>query len=227
MNKMIKILLSVMIVSLSALIIPLEGHSENIEIESVTVKLVATEHTENNANEFVEEGSISINFEIDEVIDEMNQKMAEIDAIEDKKEWFIAYKNIIDEYSYIIDPPETIYDYFCSKELDLLFRVVQAEIGDRYTFEQKVNVANVIFNRLDHERFPDTLLEILTPDQFSTISSGSYEKVEVSDVTILACEYAFQFKDTTGGCLFFDSNGVLKYEYVYNDGAHNFYKLRE
>lgn len=58
MNKMIKILLSVMIVSLSALIIPLEGHSENIEIESVTVKLVATEHTENNANEFVEEGSI-------------------------------------------------------------------------------------------------------------------------------------------------------------------------
>lgn len=157
----------------------------------------------------------------------MNQKMAEIDAIEDKKEWFIAYKNIIDEYSYIIDPPETIYDYFCSKELDLLFRVVQAEIGDRYTFEQKVNVANVIFNRLDHERFPDTLLEILAPDQFSTISSGSYEKVEVSDVTILACEYAFQFKDTTGGCLFFDSNGVLKYEYVYNDGAHNFYKLRE
>ena len=227
MNKIIKILLSVMIVSLSALIIPLEGHSENIEIESVTVKNIATKHTENNANEFVEEGSISINFEIDAAIEEMNQKMTEIESVEDKEEWFIAYKNIIDEYSYIMDPPETIYDYFCSKELDLLFRVVQAEIGDRYTFEQKVNVANVIFNRLDHERFPDTLLEILTPDQFSTISSGSYEKVEISDVTILACEYAFQFEDTTGGCLFFDSNGILKYEYVYNDGAHNFYKLRE
>lgn len=227
MNKMNKILLSVMIVSLSALIIPLEGHSENIEIESATVKLVETKHTENNANEFVDEGSISINFEIDAAIEEMNQKMTEIQSIEDKEKWFIAYKNIIAEYSYIIDPPETIYDYFCSDELDLLFRVVQAEIGDKYSFEQKVNVANVIFNRLDHERFPDTLLEILTPDQFSTISSGSYEKVEVSDVTILACEYAFQFEDTTGGCLFFDSNGVLKYEYVYNDGAHNFYKLRE
>lgn len=166
-------------------------------------------------------------FEIDNTIEEMNYKMAEIESISDKKEWFISYKDIIDEYSYIINQPETIYDNFSEEELDLLFRVVQAEIGDEYSFEQKCNVASVIFNRLGHERFPDALLDILTPDQFSTISSGSYEKVEVSDVTILACEYAFQFEDTTGGCLFFDSNGALKYEYVYNDGAHNFYKLKE
>lgn len=168
-----------------------------------------------------------LKFEIDNTIEEMNYKMAEIESISDKKEWFISYKDIIDEYSYIINQPETIYDNFSEEELDLLFRVVQAEIGDEYSFEQKCNVASVIFNRLGHERFPDALLDILTPDQFSTISSGSYEKVEVSDVTILACEYAFQFEDTTGGCLFFDSNGALKYEYVYNDGAHNFYKLKE
>lgn len=224
MNKMIKILLSVMIVYLSALIVPLGRHTEDIEIESVTVQLATkTKHMENIL--LVEE--VPINFEINTAIEEMNQKMSDIESIEDRKEWFIAYKNIIEEYLAIIDPPETIYDYFCSEELDLLFHVVQAEIGDRYSFEQKVNVANVIFNRLNHERFPDTLLEILTPDQFSTISSGSYENVEVSDTTILACEYAFLFDDTTGGCLFFDSNGALKYEYVYNDGAHNFYKLKE
>ena len=103
----------------------------------------------------------TINFEIDKAIEEMNQKMMEIEFITDKKEWFIAYKNIVDEYSYIIDPPETIYDCFTEEELDLLFHVVQAEIGDEYSFAPKVNVASVIFNRLEHERFPNTLSEIL------------------------------------------------------------------
>lgn len=226
MNRKTKILLSVMIVSLSALVVPLEGHSENVKTEPVAVQTMA-KIARTNAENFIEEQSVTINFEIDKAIEEMNQKIMEIESITDKKEWFIAYKNIIDEYSYIIDPPETIYDYFCSEELDLLFRVVQAEIGDEHSFEQKVNVANVIFNKLDHERFPDTLLEILIPNQFSTISSGRYKKVEISEETILVCEYAFMIEDATNGCLFFDSNNTLNYQFVFNDGAHNFYKYQE
>lgn len=169
----------------------------------------------------------SLKFEIDTAIEEMNQKLAEIEFIEDKKEWFIAYKNIIDDYSYIIDPPETIYDYFSEEELDLLFHVVQAEVGDEYPFESKVNVANVIFNRFYHERFPDTLSDILVFDQFSPIADGRYKEVEVTEDTILACEYAFTMEDTTDGCLFFDSNNTLNYQFVFNDSAHNFYKYRE
>lgn len=226
MNRKIKIMLSVVIVSLSALVVPLKRHSKNIKTESVAVQ-VAAKPTEINIENFIEEQPVSINFEIDKAIEEMNQKMAEIESIEDKKEWFISYKNIIDEYSYIIDPPETIYDCFTEKELDLLFRVVQAEVGDEYSFEQKVNVASVIFNRLEHEKFPDTLLEILVCDQFSPIADGRYKKVEVSENTILACEYTFMIEDTTNGCLFFDSNNTLKYQFVFNDSAHNFYKYRE
>ncbi len=228
MNIKTKILLSAMIVSLSALVVPLEGHSENIKTEPVAVQTIAVESTEININEDVKELPVSINFEIDNAIEEMNQKMAEIESIEDKKEWFIAYKSIIDEYSYIIDPPETIYEYFTEEELDLLFHVVQAEIGDeRYSFEQKANVASVIFNRLYHEKFPDALSEILVYDQFSPISNGRYKEVEVSEDTILACEYAFEIEDATDGCLFFDSNNALNYQFVFDDGAHNFYKYRE
>ena len=95
MNKVIKILLSIVIVSLSALVVPLKGHSENIKTESVEVKTIAVEPTEININEDVKELPVSINFEIDTAIEEMNQKMAEIESIEDKKEWFIAYKSII------------------------------------------------------------------------------------------------------------------------------------
>ena len=112
------------------------------------------------------------------------------------------------------------------QELDLLFRVVQAEIGN-YSFKQKVNVANVILNRVDHERFGESLSEVLIPSQFSTISNGRINKVKVSEDTILACEYAFLFADTTNGALFFDSDGSLKYPKIYNDEAHNFYTLKE
>lgn len=225
MNKVIKILLLVVIVSLSALIVPLKGHSENIKTEPVAVNAVKS--TEIDLENYILEQPVSINFEIDNVIEEMNQRMIEIESILDKKEWFIAYKDIIDEYSYIMNQPETIYDYFSEEELELLFRVVQAEIGDEYSFEQKCNVASVIFNRLEHDRFPDTLLKILIPSQFSTISNGSYKNVNISENTILACEYAFMIEDTADGCLFFDSNNALNYQFVFNDGAHNFYRYKE
>ena len=222
---MIKTLLSVMIVSLSVLLVPLKGYGENIETDPVAVH-VTVKSTEENTENFIKEQSESINFEIDKSIEEMNQKMMEIESITDNKEWFISYKSIIDEYSHIIDPPETIYDYFTEEELYLLFHVVQAEVGDEYSFEQKVNVANVIFNRLEHDKFPDTLSEILVYDQFSPIADGRYKKVEVSEDTIMVCEYAFQVEDTTDGCLFFDSNNALNYKFVMNDGAHNFYKYK-
>lgn len=226
MNIKTKILLSVVIVSLSALVVPLEGHSENSKTESVAVQETAI-FTGISAENFVIEQPVSINFEIDNAIEEMNYEMTEIETITDKKEWFIAYKSIIEEYSYIIDPPETIYDYFSEEELDLLFHVVQAEVGDEYSFESKVNVANVIFNRFYHERFPNTLSDILVCDQFSPIADGRYREVEITEDTILACEYAFMLEDTTDGCLFFDSNNTLSYQFVFDDEAHNFYKYRE
>ena len=44
----------------------------------------------------------------------------EINSISDKKEWFIAYKVIVDKYSYILDRPETIYDYYTDEIYQLI-----------------------------------------------------------------------------------------------------------
>lgn len=168
---------------------------------------------------------------IEIAIQEMQTKMDEINNIEDELEWFLAYKSIVNEYKDILDPPETIYDYFTYDELDLLFRVVQAEVGDEWEFIHKTNVANVIFNRLYSEerdfKEQDTLSKVLVADQFCTIRSGRYKKVEVSEMTILACEYAFEIVDTTNGCLFFDNNGAQKDDYIFtfHDGAHYLYRL--
>ncbi len=165
---------------------------------------------------------------IEEAVESMNREIDSISNIKnsDKELWFIEYKNIINKYSYILDPPESIYDYFTKDELNIFFSVVQAEVGDEYTFEQKCNVANVILNRIYHYQFEDNMFDVLTPSQFETVNNGRYKTVDVSYETVLACEYAFMFEDTTDGALFFDSNNVLKYEFIMNDGAHNFYKLR-
>ena len=192
---------------------------------------ISVQENIDTTNEIIKETELSeiekLNNEVDAAIENMNVEMAEIESIENKKEWFIAYKEIVDRYSYILDPPEGIYDYYTDEELDMFFRVVQAEIGDEYTFEQKCNVASVILNRIEHYKFADEMLEILTPQQFETVKNGSYKNVKVSEDTILACEYVFMIEDTTDGCLFFDSNKALNYEFVFNDGTHNFYKLKQ
>lgn len=217
-KRIVKILLSSLMVSLSAPILPTTcektGHDSYIYLPKEEVIDV----------DEIDDKYIDINKKIKLAIENINKKLEEINNIENLKDWFAAYKCLIEDYSYILDSPETIYDYYTDEELTLLFRVVQAEVGDEYTFEQKVNVVSVIFNRIEHEDFPNEMLDILAKDQFQPISDGRYKEIEVSNETVLACEYSFMFRDTTNGCLFFDSNGKLKYEFIYSDGAHNFYK---
>lgn len=223
-SKLIKLILSLMMVSLYSFITPIKGNivgKDEIQKRNKIQKVI------NDIQPCIKsDGSLKeLVFNSELVWRELEQKRNSINTVPDKKTWFLEYKDFIEEYKNLLEPTETIYDYFTQDELNLLFCVVQAEIGDEYSFEQKVNVASVIFNRLNHNRFPDTLGEILVEDQFSTISNGRYRNVEVTDNTILACEYAFSIGDTTEGCLFFDSNNALKYKFSFNDGAHNFYLL--
>lgn len=216
MKRLVALLILIFMVFSSTLPFLIKNDSDNIEIEEITLE---------SEPQIIVIKIIKSDVEI--ATENAQKELEEINNISDKKEWFVAYKNIIDKYSYILDPPETIYDYYTDEELDMFFRVVQAEIGDEYTFEQKCNVASVILNRIDHYKFSDEMLEILTPQQFETVKNGSYKNVKVSEDTILACEYAFEIEDTTGGCLFFDSNNTLNYEFVFNDGVHNYYKLEQ
>lgn len=187
-----------------------------------------TDTEEYNANiEISDMNYVSESLYQDILIDEYNKKIQEINAT-NKLDWFIEYKQINQEYSCVCDNT-SIYDEYTQEELDLLFRVVQAEIGD-YSFEQKCNVVSVIFNRIEYNKqkpheFSNSLGGILVPNQFSTISNGRIYSVVVDEDTVLACEYVYLFGDTANGALFFDSNGALEssYKKIFNDGAHNFY----
>ena len=69
----------------------------------------------------------------------------------------------------------TIYDVFTTAELELIFRVVEAETyGNHY--EEHLHVANVIFNRLrgvGNSYWGKNITEVLTsPHQFMVVTNG-------------------------------------------------------
>lgn len=170
---------------------------------------------------------------IEPICEELTRKatyLYEVEKLEattsSKEDWFVEYKKLQEEYSDVAEKHSTIYDNFSKKEIDLLFRVVQAEIG-HHSFNQICNVVSVIFNRVEDGRFGYSLSGVLNPSQFSTIGSGAIYKYNVSERVKLACEYVYIFGDTTGGALFFHSNeksdSFSGYTYKFSDGAHHFY----
>lgn len=158
----------------------------------------------------------------------MNQAIKNIGGITDKEEWFISYKDILTTYSDYIEV-QTIYDVFSVSEIETFSRIVESEVtgGD---FISKVNVANVILNRVKSEQFPNTINEVVFQEcQFSPVIDGRFYSVEVSESTILAIEYAYMFEDTTNGALYFESGNNFVHmayaEYLFTDNVgHHFYK---
>ena len=164
-----------------------------------------------------------------ELADEAKQYMDlvnELETVTDKYAWYMEFEELMSNCN---DPMESIYDYYSDEELILLFRVVEAEVGDLGGFDERCNVASVIFNRLSEWHPDGNLFDVLTKKQFSTISNGRYQKVEVSEETIAACEFVFRFGDTTNGALFFESGSNNVHDayatYIFRDAAgHKFYK---
>ncbi len=131
----------------------------------------------------------------------MQTEMAEIESITDKKEWFLAYKDIVFKYAEWTDPPETVFDYFTEDEVRLICQMVETETYDQ-PFEAKCNTASVAFNRIERGgEFGNSVKEVITkPNQFV------YGRENLTEDTILAVQYAFEIQDTTDGCVGFRSD---------------------
>ena len=153
----------------------------------------------------------------------MQQELSEIESIEDREEWFLAYKDIIYKYYKWFGAPETVFDAYTQDELTMIFRTVETECYDS-DFISKCNVASVIFNRIESGDFGDTIGEVITsPNQFA------YGRECVTKSTILSVMYVYEMGDTTDGCVAFRSDQCptkwRMWEYVFTDDAgHNFYK---
>lgn len=191
-----------------------EFSEENMQVLSCNeTSSFALENAESEPTEFV--------------IQEAQRKMYDISTIENEEQWFIAYKKIIDEFRYVIDPPLTIYDYFTDEEIYLIQRAVETECYDQ-DFISKCNVANIIINRLEiGGEFGNTIEEVITKE-----NQFAYWRKDITESTVLAVEYAYQIEDTTNGCIAFRSGELpkewLKWVLVFvDDAGHGFYKFKE
>ena len=94
-----------------------------------------------------------------------------------------------------------------AQSYEVLCRIVQAEAGCEDMIG-KILVANVVLNRVEDERFPDTVPEVVfqysgDTAQFSPVSSGSYYRVQITQETREAVNRALAGEDYSEGALYF------------------------
>lgn len=156
---------------------------------------------------------------------ELINQVEELNQIEDTLSWFKKYKELKEEFSQVLEEESEhnqITDEYSTDEIRYIERMVQTETNG-CSFEAHVNVANVVFNRIDHDKFPDNPIGVVTsPSQFC------YGRTKITESVKLAVEYAYMFPDTTQGALFFKSGKKTKTfcgrSLIFEDDAgHYFY----
>lgn len=102
-------------------------------------------------------------------------------------------------------------------EGELLARVVEAEAGNQGITGKRLVVA-VIYNRVESEKFPNTVYEVLTsPHQFSTVWNGQVEKMEITPETLFAIEIERAHRSDNEILYFNNGKCSGKFAYKYKD----------
>ena len=155
------------------------------------------------------------------------EMMVELERLErgtlDPEEYYAGTVAIYEKYAEYFGMPTTIYDVYTEEEIRYLCQMVETETHGA-DLESKMDVANVVFNRIEDPRFPNDVISVITaPNQFA------YFNTNITETSERAVEYAFMFPDTTNGALAFHSgpksDTFWGYEYIFTDSvSHHFYK---
>ena len=123
-------------------------------------------------------------------------------------------------------------------DMEVLLRIVESEAGNEDE-EGKLLVANVVLNRVNNEKFPPTVTEVVFQQengvaQFSPISNGKFYQVEVSEETYEAVSRALMGEDISKGALYFAARKYANSEkmkwfdenltFLLEHGGHEFFK---
>lgn len=98
-------------------------------------------------------------------------------------------------------------------DLDLLSRLITVEAGGE-AYEVQVAVGAVVMNRVESNRFPDTLADVIfARGQFPPATNGLMDRRAATPSAVRAAGEALAGADPTSGCLYFTSarsgGGVL------------------
>lgn len=123
----------------------------------------------------------------------------------------------------------------CSQsDYQVLLKIVQAEAGI-CDAKGRILVANVIMNRVRDKQFPNTVTEVVYQSgQFSPVSDGRINQVEVTDLTVECVNRALAGEDYSQGALYFMNRGRSqtraigffdsKLTYLFTHDGHEFFK---
>lgn len=123
----------------------------------------------------------------------------------------------------MIEEQESILTEIYYGELELVALLVQAEAGNQDELGKRY-VADVVFNRVDSDNFPDTIEEVVyqnNPTQFSVTSNGALEKAGYTiteDVFNIVLEEAE--KRTNSEIIYFRTN-------KYHSSGHKAFKHQD
>lgn len=124
-----------------------------------------------------------------------------------------------------------------AQDYDSLLRIVEAEAGGEDE-DGKLLVANVVLNRVNSEKFPDTVTEVIMQRedgvaQFSPTVDGRFQSVTVSEETYEAVQRALYGEDISQGALYFcarekaDSSNMQWFDQkltkLFSYGNHEFF----
>lgn len=225
MNKMIKILLSLLMVSFSMNFVPLEKCNESNKVKFTEFQSTDIDiQIKNDEKNHIEESTILIDLDNNAIHEQMQQELVEIESIEDEQEWFLAYKDIIYNYAEWFGLPQTVFDAYSEEEITLMCRAVETECYGQ-DFMSKCNVASIIFNRVEQGgEFGSSITEVITKE-----NQFAYGRENITESTILSIMYVYEIGDTTDGCVAFRSDKcpVTWYDWKYmftDDAGHHFYK---
>ena len=112
-------------------------------------------------------------------------------------------------------------------ETELLWRLVESEAGNQSLLGKRL-VVDVVLNRVDDPRFPDSIKEVIyQPGQFAVVDNGAIYTVAPSAETIQAVklEDKKQEERTEPEILYFNCGGYPAYGEKYERvGGHYFSK---
>ena len=123
----------------------------------------------------------------------------------------------------------------CSEEdYNTLLRIVQAEAGV-CDDKGKILVANVILNRVKNPKFPNSIRGVVyQSNQFSPVSNGSINRVQVTQDTVECVDRALAGEDYSQGALFFMNRGKSRrgaagwfdrsLTYLFSHDGHEFFR---
>ena len=122
-------------------------------------------------------------------------------------------------------------------EYENLLQLVEAEAGGEDLIG-KMLVANVVLNRVEDSRFPNSINEVIFQSdngvtQFSPVSDGRFYSVKISTETIEAVNQVLQGEDNSRGALYFaarkkaDAKNMRWFdeelEWLFAYGGHEFF----